>query len=88
MRTRPAEALGLAAAAPDPSACGAYPIEIVINAATSAAIETGLLARFVKKTGWLFYRHLEPKYPDKYKEPAGGETRKAKKACAWRLSRP
>ncbi len=41
-----------------------------IDAASAAAIETGLLAEFVLKTSWLFYRHLEPKYPDKYKGPS------------------
>ncbi|MHC4414768.1 MAG: hypothetical protein ACYS0G_05745 [Planctomycetota bacterium] len=43
--------------------------------ANAAQIQTGLLARFVERTGWLFYRHLEPKHPDKYRPPPGGETR-------------
>jgi len=25
------------------------------------------LALFIEKTGWLFYSHFEPKYPDKFK---------------------
>jgi hypothetical protein len=37
------------------------------DSATQDAIETGLLAQFIKHTAWLFYPHLEPKYPDKYK---------------------
>jgi hypothetical protein len=39
------------------------------QSATPAAIQTGVLARFVERTAWLFYRHEEPKYPDKYQEP-------------------
>ena len=45
------------------------------DAANSAQIQTGLLVRFVQKTAKLFYRHLDPKYPDKYKLPLGGERR-------------
>ena len=30
-------------------------------------IEYGLLQEFIKKTSWLFHRHLEPKYPDKFR---------------------
>ena len=37
------------------------------DSATQDSIETGLLAQFIKHTAWLFYPHLEPKYPDKYK---------------------
>lgn len=37
--------------------------------ATSSAIKTGVLAQFCQKTSWLFYQHLEPKYPDKYNGP-------------------
>lgn len=39
------------------------------DGAVAAQIRTGLLARFVERTAWLFYTHLEPKYPDKYKPP-------------------
>jgi hypothetical protein len=35
--------------------------------ARQEAIQTGLLAEFIKKTSWLFHQHLEPKYPDKYR---------------------
>lgn len=37
------------------------------DGASQNAIETGLLSGFVKETTWLFYKHTEPKYPDKYK---------------------
>jgi hypothetical protein len=40
------------------------------QSASPAAIETGVLARFVERAAWLFYAHEEPKYPDKYREPA------------------
>lgn len=30
-------------------------------------VEHGLLAQFIVHTTWLFYQHLEPKYPDKYR---------------------
>jgi hypothetical protein len=30
-------------------------------------IEAGLLLTFIRNTAWLFYTHLEPKYPDKYR---------------------
>ena len=39
------------------------------DGAVAAQIRTGLLARFVERTAWLFYTHLEPKHPDKYKPP-------------------
>lgn len=37
------------------------------ESASAQQIETGLLADFIKKTSWLFYDHIEPKYPDKYR---------------------
>lgn len=37
------------------------------NSATQQAIETGVLYSFVQRVSWLFYTHLEPKYPDKYR---------------------
>ena len=37
------------------------------DSATQESIETGLLAQFIKHTAWIFYPHLEPKYPDMYK---------------------
>lgn len=30
-------------------------------------IDFGLKYSFIEKTSWLFYQHLEPKYPDKYR---------------------
>jgi len=36
------------------------------DSASEWEVQTGLLAEFVKRTSWLFYTHLEPKYPDKY----------------------
>ncbi len=40
------------------------------SGATPGQIEMGLLSDFIKRTAWLFYTHLEPKYPDKYREGA------------------
>jgi hypothetical protein len=37
------------------------------NAANAQQIERGLLSEFVKQTTWLFHKHLEPKYPDKFR---------------------
>jgi hypothetical protein len=37
--------------------------------ASERAIETGLLTHFVQKAAWLFFRHFEPKHPDKYQGP-------------------
>ena len=36
------------------------------DSASEEEIKTGLLAEFTKQTAWIFYMHLEPKYPDKY----------------------
>jgi hypothetical protein len=38
--------------------------ELGRESATSSQIQTGLLATFVQKAGWLFYDHIEDKYPD------------------------
>lgn len=35
--------------------------------AQASQIQTGVLAEFIKKSVWLFYKHLEPKHPDKYR---------------------
>ena len=35
------------------------------ESATQQSIETGLMAVFVRKIAWLFYDHIEEKYPDK-----------------------
>lgn len=35
--------------------------------ADERAIETALLAEFIKETSWLFHEHTRPKYPDKYR---------------------
>ena len=37
------------------------------DSATAELIQTGLLALFIEKTGWLFYSHYEPKYPDRFR---------------------
>lgn len=34
------------------------------DSATDAQVETGLLVKFIEQTAWLFYFHIEPKYPD------------------------
>ena len=34
--------------------------------ANEGTIEQGLLNEFIKQTAWLFYMHIEPKYPDRY----------------------
>ncbi len=46
-----------------------FPAEsnITRDGANENQIRTGLLAEFIKETSWLFYEHLEPKYPDKYR---------------------
>ncbi|MAC18121.1 MAG: hypothetical protein CMJ23_00285 [Phycisphaerae bacterium] len=38
--------------------------ELGRESATASQIQTGLLATFVQKAGWLFYDHIEDKYPD------------------------
>ena len=38
--------------------------ELGRESATASQIETGLLATFVQEAGWLFYDHIEDKYPD------------------------
>lgn len=45
------------------------------SGATARQIEVGVLAEFIKRSAWLFHKHLEPKHPDKYKpELDNGET--------------
>lgn len=46
-----------------------FPIETGVGAETMSKnfVETVLLNDFVKRVSWLFYQHLEPKYPDKYR---------------------
>ena len=34
------------------------------ESATASAIQMGVLAKFVDEATWLFYRHVEDKYPD------------------------
>jgi len=41
--------------------------ELDRDSASAEIIQTGLLSDFIKHTAWIFYPHLEPKYPDKYK---------------------
>jgi hypothetical protein len=38
--------------------------ELGRESATASQIQTGLLATFVQEAGWLFYDHIEDKYPD------------------------
>jgi hypothetical protein len=35
--------------------------------ASEGTIEQGLLNEFIKQTSWLFYFHVEPKHPDRYR---------------------
>ncbi|MCI0365809.1 MAG: hypothetical protein L0Y44_00415 [Phycisphaerales bacterium] len=37
------------------------------ESAAEGAVKLGLLTLFVEKSAWLFYDHLEPKYPDRYR---------------------
>ena len=39
------------------------------ESADAVRIQAGLLKIFVDRTSWLFYAHLEPKWPDKYEGP-------------------
>ena len=41
--------------------------ELDRQGASEKAIQTGLYVEFIKHVGWLFYPHLQPKYPDQYK---------------------
>ena len=34
------------------------------ESASESSIQMGVLAKFVEETAWLFYRHIEDKYPD------------------------
>ena len=45
------------------------------NSATAQQIQHGLYYSFIEKASWLFYQHLEPKYPDKYQPPPTNERR-------------
>ena len=40
---------------------------ITREAATQQQIEFGLMSKFVNDISGLFYTHLKPKYPDKYR---------------------
>ncbi|MCA9286614.1 MAG: hypothetical protein KDA22_15420 [Phycisphaerales bacterium] len=40
------------------------PQELGRDSATAGQIETGLIVKFIEKTAWLFYKHIEQKYPD------------------------
>lgn len=47
---------------------GEFPkITVPLESASTDQIQTGVLAEFIKRGAWLFYRHEEPKYPDKYR---------------------
>ncbi|MDG2094098.1 MAG: hypothetical protein P8J89_02370 [Phycisphaerales bacterium] len=41
--------------------------ELDRESATENAIRTGLYVEFIKNVGWLFYPHVQPKYPDQYR---------------------
>jgi len=41
--------------------------ELTQYEATADQISRGLQQTFVQKTAWLFFDHIEPKYPDKYR---------------------
>jgi len=41
--------------------------ELDRQGASEEAIKTGLYVEFIKRVAWLFYPHLQPKYPDQYK---------------------
>lgn len=41
--------------------------ELDRQGASEQAIQTGLYVEFIKHVGWLFYPHVQPKYPGKYK---------------------
>ena len=36
------------------------------DSASEWEVQTGLLSEFIKQSSYLFYKHLEPKHPDKY----------------------
>lgn len=40
------------------------PQELGRDSASANQIETGLIVKFIEKTAWLFYNHIEQKYPD------------------------
>ncbi|HRQ74871.1 MAG TPA: hypothetical protein PK098_03020 [Phycisphaerales bacterium] len=37
------------------------------ESADESVIQFGVLRNFIERTAWLFYKHEEPKYPDKYR---------------------
>ena len=41
--------------------------ELTQYEATAEQITKGLQQTFVQKSAWLFFDHIEPKYPDKYR---------------------
>lgn len=43
------------------------------DSASEESIRLGLEANFVKRTAWLFYPHVEPKYPDKFRPENASE---------------
>lgn len=43
------------------------------DSASEESIRLGLEANFIKRTAWLFYPHLEPKYPDKFRPQSASE---------------
>ena len=53
---------------------GAFPTVSGVDrsAATADQIQTGVLAEFIKRSAWLFHKHLEPKNPDRYRPELEG----------------
>lgn len=43
------------------------PSVLTRDEASEGVISQGLLNEFIKQTAWLFYQHIEPKYPDRYR---------------------
>ena len=44
------------------------------DSASEQSIRMGLEANFIKRTAWLFYTHLEPKHPDKFRGESRAES--------------
>lgn len=44
------------------------------DSASEQSIRMGLEANFIKRTSWLFYSHIEPKHPDKFRGESRVET--------------
>ena len=40
---------------------------VTLDSGNASNVEAGLIIEFIKQTVYLFYDHIEPKYPDKYR---------------------